>query len=80
MGKVAPTDPDHERKPTETQVVEETLSSKRGIKPTSPAKLIAPATALPSAQLMEEKADISLDDLVGHISLMFPKFETHMGM
>jgi hypothetical protein len=27
---------------------------------------------------MEEKADISLDDLVGHISLMLPKFETHM--
>ena len=29
---------------------------------------------------MEEEADsISLDDLVGHISLMLPKFETHMG-
>ena len=35
MPLVAPTDPDHERKPTVTQIVEETSSYERG-EPTSP--------------------------------------------
>ena len=59
------TELDHERKPV---TVEKTLScedptSEQGTKATQ----------------LEEDADISLDDLVGHISLMLPKFETHMG-
>jgi hypothetical protein len=72
-GKVVPTDPNNERKPAETHIVEQSKPS------LDMAKLIAPATALHSTtQLIEEKSDISLDDLVGHISLMLPKFETHM--
>ena len=72
MPLVAPTDPDHERKPT---VIEEYEQAEVLI-----ADMQAPATALPATQLMEEEADsISLDDLVGHISLMLPKFETHLG-